>query len=121
MDGSKDIKQRCYRYSIEVINLLNNLKFTPSTKIIRDQNIRCVTSITANIVESKYSPSKKDFINFRYYSLKSANETLYWLCLVRDLKLTDDIQEVNKLIYEGTEIIKILYSIIRNTNKNKEK
>ncbi len=119
MDKSKDIKVRCYNYSLGTINLLNDLTLSPSTKVIRDQAIRSVTSITANIVESKYSPSKKDFINFRYHSLKSANETLYWLCLVRDMKLIVKTERVTELINEGTEIVKILYTIIRNAKKKK--
>ncbi|WP_370632962.1 four helix bundle protein [Mucilaginibacter sp. UR6-11] len=37
----------------------------------------------ANIVEAKAGSSPKDFRNFYTIALKSANETKYWLCLVR--------------------------------------
>ena len=52
--------------------------------IISDQLLRSATSIGANIIEAKAASSKKDFIRFYEISLKSANETKYWLCLLRD-------------------------------------
>jgi len=53
------------------------------------QLIRAATSIGANLVEAKGASSRKDFANFYAYALKSANETLYWLGLLRDAKRLD--------------------------------
>mgnify|MGYP003866386553 CR=1 FL=1 len=52
--------------------------------VISDQLLRAATSIGANIVEAKASSSKRDFIKFYEIALKSANETKYWLGLLRD-------------------------------------
>jgi four helix bundle protein len=57
-----------------------------------DQLIRSVTSIGANIAEARCASSKKDFIKFYDIALKSANESLYWLCLLRD----SNLQEIDK-------------------------
>jgi four helix bundle protein len=40
-------------------------------------------------VEAKSSSSRKDFIKFYEIALKSANETKYWLALLRDATEAD--------------------------------
>lgn len=72
-----------------------------------DQLIRSATSIGANVVEGKAGSSKKDWKNFYVIALKSANETKYWLCLIRD---TMDVSKtkIEVLIKETDEISKII-------------
>lgn len=55
--------------------------------------------------------SKKDFINFLNHALKSANETKYWLGLLRDSKKADAAQS-NNLLETATELCKMLSSSI---------
>ncbi|MBI4653211.1 four helix bundle protein, partial [Candidatus Kuenenbacteria bacterium] len=57
------------------------------------------------------SSSKKDFINFINHALKSANETRYWLGLLRD---SGKVEKINskKLLKEAQEFSKILGSTI---------
>ena len=86
--------------------------------IISDQLLRAATSIGANIVEAKSSSSKRDFIRFFEIALKSANETKYWLGLLRDA--TDaDKSKINQLLDEVEEISKMLGSSLL-TLKNKK-
>jgi four helix bundle protein len=59
------------------------------------------------MVEGAAGSTNKDFINFMHISLKSANETKYWLCLIRDT-IEVDKMEANQLINEADEISKIL-------------
>ena len=81
---------------------------------IFDQLVRSGTSIGANVVEGKSGSSTKDFKNFYTIALKSANETKYWLCLIRETILTSEKDEINKLINEADELSKIIASIIIN-------
>lgn len=78
-----------------------------------DQLLRSATSIGANMVEGSSGSTNKDFINFMFISLKSANETKYWLCLVRDT-VPINVDKVNELIAEANELSKIIASIILN-------
>ena len=82
---------------------------------IFDQLLRSATAIGANVVEGKAGSSKKDWRKFYIIALKSANETKYWLCLVKD---TIDVSKmkVNELIKEADEISKIIASIILKSN-----
>lgn len=116
--GKTELRYRCYYFSIKVIQFLAGL---PEKKIywtIADQLLRCATSIGANIVEAKSSSSRKDFINYYQIALKSANETKYWLCLLRDATDTDK-DAVTQLLTEVEEISKMLGASIL-TLKNKK-
>jgi len=102
-----DIRERCYKFSLDIIALADILPNKRSAWIIIDQLIRSATSIGANIVESKSSSSRLEFKKFYEISLKSANETKYWLGLLRDSKLADD-KKINALLNEVNEISNIL-------------
>ncbi|PIV38793.1 MAG: four helix bundle protein [Candidatus Portnoybacteria bacterium CG02_land_8_20_14_3_00_45_8] len=113
-----ELKYRCYYFSIDIINFLKTLPDKKVYWIIADQLLRSATSVGANIVEAKSSSSKRDFIKFFEISLKSANETKYWLGLLRDA--TDaDKHKTNKLLAEIEEISKMLGSSLL-TLKNKK-
>ncbi|MCS6956707.1 MAG: four helix bundle protein [Patescibacteria group bacterium] len=122
-DNSKlktNLKYRCYYFSIEIINFINSLPQKKVVWIISDQLLRCSTSIGANVIEAKSSSSRKDFIHFYQIALKSANETKYWLCLLRNTNNNNvNRLKIKKLIDETDEISKMLASSII-TLKNKK-
>jgi four helix bundle protein len=102
-----DVRERAYRYSISIIQFIDGLPADMTGSVITKQLVRCATSIGANLVESKGAISKKEFATFFSYSLRSANETLYWLGLLRDAKkLRHD--RINELIGEAQEISRII-------------
>jgi len=50
--------------------------------------------------------------------LKSANETKYWICLIKDTGLSKvDKEKLDSLLKEADEISKIIATIIINLNK----
>lgn len=102
-----DLMQRCYRFSLDVIALTDKLPNKRSAWVISDQLIRSSTSIGANLVEGKAASSRLEFKKFHEISLKSANETKYWLCLLRDSELAPEAK-VNELLEEVTEISNML-------------
>jgi len=106
-----DLKQRAYKYSIKIIGFLDYLPQDMSTNIIANQLLRSATSVGANLVEAKGSSSKKDFINFFNHALKSANESLYWLGLLRDAKKINS-PELEYLLNETKELANMLGSSV---------
>jgi four helix bundle protein len=95
-----DIKKRSFNFSLDVIKFLRASKSGYIDQVIGKQLIRCATSIGANIIEAQASSSKKDFANFYNHSLKSANETIYWLELIKhssDLAVDDLLDEASQL------------------------
>ncbi len=104
-----DLKTRCYKFSLELIKLVDLLQQDFSTKIIANQLLRSGTSIGANLVEAGSSSSRIEFKKFHEISLKSANETKYWLGLLRDSKKVDE-NRINILLRELSELANMIAS-----------
>jgi len=102
-----DIKIRAYKFSLAIIKFMNTIPKNQTNKIISAQLLRSATSIGANIIEAQAASSKRDFKNFMNIALKSANETKYWLCLLRDSGLAEK-EKAEKLLKEAIELSKIL-------------
>ena len=83
------------------------------------QLYRSGTSIGANIAESKNAQSPADFVNKLSISLKEANETEYWLEL---LKLSDYIsdKEYDSIQNDLNIIIGTLVKVIKKS-RNEDK
>ena len=79
-----------------------------------DQLVRSATSVGANLAEGKAGSTRKDWKNYFLIALKSANETKYWLYLIRET-ITVSANEINKLITEVNELSKIIASILLKT------
>jgi four helix bundle protein len=76
------------------------------------QILRSGTSIGANLAESVYAFSKKDYAAKKSIALKECAETLYWLELLHD---TDFISgnEFSRLSENCKEILKMLTSAVK--------
>lgn len=112
-----NIRHRSFLFAKAVINFINETNYERIHFSIFDQLLRSSTSIGANMVEGGAGVTKKDFRNFIHISLKSANETKYWLCLIRDTIAEVDKNKINELIKEADELSKIIASIIINSKQ----
>lgn len=108
---SKDVKARAYQFSLDVIKFINELPNKRAFWSIGDQLLRAVTSIGANMVEGRASSSRREFIKFYEIALKSANESVYWLSLLKD-SYKDLGIPCQKLLLEAHEICSMLGSSI---------
>jgi four helix bundle protein len=109
------IKEKTYQFALDIINLYRTMQ-KQNEFVISKQLVRSGTSIGANVEEASAAQSKKDFISKMAISSKEARETNYWLRLLRDSKLFDKIDYI-ALIKESEEIIKILTSIVKTSQK----
>lgn len=105
----KEFKSRVYRFVLEIIKFVDSLPKDTSSQAIGNQLLRSGTSIGANYIEAQASSSKKDFTNFFHYSLKSANESKFWLAVLRDSKKAKK-ERVGPLLKELAQIANILGS-----------
>ena len=106
-----DVKYRAYRFSLLIIDFISQLPNKKAFWVIGDQLLRSATSIGANIVEAKSSSSKKEFIRYFEVALKSANETKYWLSLLRDSNLEgSDKTKVEEVLSEAIELSNMIAS-----------
>ena len=73
--------------------------------------LRSGTSIGANIAEAEHPQSNADYLNKMNIALKEANETKFWLRLLRDCKyISTELAE--SLLLDCYRIIKILATIV---------
>lgn len=115
-----EVKYRSYDFSLKIIKFVSSLPNKKVFWVISDQLLRAATSIGANIIEAQSASSKRDFIKFYDIALKSANETKYWLCLLRDAGLLEDTKEVEDLLQEAMEIARMLGSSLLTLKGKRE-
>jgi len=109
-----NVRHRCYYFSKQILFFVKGCKYDKVYNSLFDQLIRSAIPIRANIVEGKAGSSKKDWKKFFIIALKSANETKYWLCLIRDTMEIDTLK-VESLLKEVEEISNIIAKIIINS------
>jgi four helix bundle protein len=102
-----DIKARAYKYALAVIRLIDGLPREATSQIVGKQLLRSATSVGANIAEAQAASSRREFTNFMSHALKSANESRFWIGLLRDSGRVryDDIVEI---YHETRELSNIL-------------
>jgi four helix bundle protein len=115
-NSKSDIKRRSYEFALKIIRLVDSLPSSGSSNIIGNQLLRSATSIGANIIEAQAGSSKRDFKNFLSHALKSANETKFWLGLLRDAN-KKPASEINPLLIEAKELANILAASIITLKK----
>lgn len=104
-----EFKLRMYRWTLDLIKAIDFLSKESSSQIMGNQILRSGTSIGANYIEAQSASSKKDFANFLHHSLKSANESKFWLALLRDSGKLEKTK-TNNLLKELSEFCNILGS-----------
>ena len=110
-----DLKERTFIFSAELLKLTKRMKYDCLNSIILKQVIRSGTSIGANYEEACEGFSNKDFKYKAAVARKEAKETNYWLrlMLATDLVPTKEVPEINHLITETKEFVKILSAMIK--------
>ncbi|WP_298767263.1 four helix bundle protein [uncultured Polaribacter sp.] len=109
------VQKKSFQFSLKIISLYKQLQ-QEKEFIISNQILRSGTSIGANIEEALAGQSKKDFTAKMSISSKEARETKYWLRLLKESELTNI--NVNSLILDIEELIRILTSIVKTSQNN---
>lgn len=106
------IQEKSFQFSIDIVNTYKELVQNKKEFILSKQLLRSGTSIGANVSEATHGQSSKDFISKLSIARKEANETLYWINL---MKATDILEydNSNQLISKCDELLRILTSIIK--------
>lgn len=109
---------KAFRLAIEIVKMCRYLQEQQREYIISKQILRSATSIGANLKESFYAESDKDYIHKIYLALKESSETEYWLEILKETQYIS--KETFKTLHsENEEIIKILTATTK-TLKNKQ-
>ena len=114
--GKSILKDKSYAFAIRIERLSQFLQTEKREFVMGKQVLRSGTAIGALIREGEFGQSKADFINKLSISLKEANETEYWLSLLKD---TDYIEQklFESLQSDCNELIAMLVSSIKTAKK----
>ena len=115
-----NIKNKTFAFAVRIINLYKYLVSEKKEFVIAKQLLRAGTSIGANYREADNAESKKDFVHKLSISQKEADETIYWLELLKETDFIEE-KEFTSIHNEAVEILKIIKTIIINTKKNMKK
>jgi four helix bundle protein len=108
------LKDKSYAFAILIVKLSPLLVNERKEYVLSKQLLRNGTAIGALIREAEFAQSKADFIHKMSISLKEANETLYWLDLLKD---TDYVTSETYLTHYNLnkELVAMLVSSIKTT------
>jgi len=107
-------------FAIKVVHVYKILINDRKEYVQSKQSLRSGTAIGALIREAEHAESKPDFLHKMSIALKEANETEYWLLLLREGEFLGG-QEYLELTNDSIELIKLLASIVKTTKANLKK
>ena len=82
MDES--LKEKSYAFALRIVNLYRYLSAEKNDYVLSKQVLQCGTAIGAIVREAEACADKKAAQDILRTSLKEADETLYWLLLLKD-------------------------------------
>jgi four helix bundle protein len=115
--GESVLKQKSYSFALKVIRVYKQTVADKKEYIISKQFLDSGTSIGALIREAEFAQSKADFISKMNIALKEANETEYWICLLRDSDFIN-VETANDLNSANQELLRMLISTIKTAKQN---
>ncbi len=113
-DWKKIFSARLFKFALLIIRIAGKLPKTPAGFVIAQQIIKSGTSIGANYIEAQNASSLKHFIEKLSISLREAEETTYWLLIIKESSLLDD-ELLDRAIIECGEITAILISSLKSS------
>ena len=111
------LRSKSYAFGVRTVRLSQFLVSEQKEFVLSKQILRSGTAVGALIREAEYGISKADFRNKMSIALKEANETEYWLSILKD---TDYINEklFQSLNLDCVELIKMLIATVKTSSKD---
>lgn len=108
------IKEKTFAFGKRVVRMCKYLEQDKKEYVLSKQLKRSGTAPGALVRESEHAESTKDFIHKLCVALKEANETDYWLHLVKEGEYITK-EQFDSMWKDCDEIIRILVAILKTT------
>ena len=105
----RELQDRTKEFALRVLTLVDALPSNAACRVISMQLVRSATSVGANYRSACRARSRAEFAAKLGVALGEADESLYWLELVRDGKLLPE-SKLSLLLQEADELTAILAS-----------
>jgi len=114
--GKSILRDKSYAFSIRVVKLSQYLRAEKNEFVLSKQVLRCGTAVGALIREAEFGQSKADFRSKMSIALKEANETDYWLSILKDTNYIAD-ELFRSMSSDCREIIAMLVATVKTSKQ----
>ena len=114
------VMSKSFAFALKIVQIYKFLSGEKHEYVLSKQVLRSGTAVGALIKEAEHAQSKADFINKMNIALKEANETEYWLMLLKESEYLNENQ-YKSLVEDCKEILRLLISIVKTTKQTLNK
>ncbi len=111
------LTKKSYQFAIRSVRMYQHISQTKKEFVLSKQCLRSGTSVAAVLCEAEYAQSGKDFVSKLSIAIKEANETRFWLRLLKDTDYIDSDPYVS-MSEDVNELIKLLTASLKTAKKN---
>ena len=115
IDKHQQLKDRTKAFALRVIRMSDVLPKTRAVNVIANQILRSATSMAANYRAVGRARSKAEFLAKLGVVVEEADETVFWLELLRDSDAVP-AAKLNNLVDEASQLM-LIFSASRRTAK----
>ncbi|HPQ21809.1 MAG TPA: four helix bundle protein [Saprospiraceae bacterium] len=102
------LKVRTKLLAVDIIKFCDSLKSCKASTVITYQLVKSATSIGANYRAACRARSQAEFFSKICIVVEKADETEYWLEIIKDSNLHTETDELQRLLHETNEITRIM-------------
>ena len=111
------IKDKSFAFAVRIVRLYQYLQESKKEFVLSKQLLKSGTSIGAMVRESEHAETKTDFKHKMAIAQKEANETIYWLELLKEAGYLTET-EFDGIHENAVEVIKLITTIIKTAQTN---
>ena len=115
------MKKRTKNFAVDVIRFCDSLNKSKASSVITFQLVKSATSTGANYRAACKARSKNEFFSKICIVVEEADESEYWLEVIKEASLSSDSKMLERLLDEVNELIKIMSKAKKSTYENKLK
>jgi four helix bundle protein len=108
------VASKSYKFALRIVALYKWLCAEKKEFVLSKQILRSGTAVGALVKEAERAQSKADFLNKMNIALKEANETEYWLMLLKDSEYLS-VEEFQSVHTDCEALLRLLASIVKTT------
>ncbi|MBI5463987.1 MAG: four helix bundle protein [Ignavibacteriales bacterium] len=117
--NAEELRARTKNLAVRIVEMVERLPRTIGSDVMGKQLIRSATSVAANYRAVGRARSRADFINKLGIVVEEADETLFWLEMLIDLKKVKEA-DVKDIVGETKEIVAIFTAAHKTARTNRK-
>ncbi len=114
----ENLKKRTKKFGVDVILFCDSLRVCKASAVVNYQLVKSATSTGANYRAACRGRSDNEFFSKICIVVEECDESVFWLEIIEETALSNNITELKRLLIEGNEILKILSKSKDTTYKN---